>query len=1240
MPFNILQVGSSRWRGITVAVWVCLHSLDGLILQAGTRHIEAGFEWEALNVTATAEQGFQRLDSTATEIRFVNHLAETSAEKNRILENGSGVAAGDVDGDGWVDLYFCRLEGGNVLYRNLGGFKFKDVTASAGVALANQASTGAVFVDVDGDRDVDLLVSGISSGVRLFLNNGHGQFSEVENSGLDRSSGSMSMALADADQDGDLDLYVANYRNVTWKDLPPGVKPRVTRVGGKPVASPKDRFIASLRNNGSTAITEIGQPDGFYLNDGKGGFEAVDWLKGRFLDEAGKSLKTIPRHWGLSVAFRDFNGDGLPDLYVCNDFLHGNDDFFLNQGNASFRRIAKGAIRHSSWSSMAVDVADIDRDGNFDFMVVDMLSQSLTRRLIQRANYETGSQLRQVGLFLDRPQQQHNTLYLSRGDGSFAEIAHLAGVEASEWSWSLVFLDVDLDGYEDILVGNGHAHDLLDGDTTMDAMRAMRSAPRGQVPRTLLMYSRLDLPDVAFRNQGDLTFVEVSDDWGFNVEGVSTAMCRADLDRDGDWDVVVNRLQAEAVVLENVGSSPRIYVSLTGRGKNTAGAGSLVRLISTEVGNSFPVQQQELVVGGRYLSTDAPALVFAAGNETAEFRLEIEWASGAISRIDGVQPNRSYWIEEPEAFDADRGLPDSASTGKPLFRAFNLPAKEIPMGQRFDDRIRQPLLPRTLSQAGPALGWVDFDQDGYENLVISGGARKTLDMFVNDGGKRFSGQESFPMASVSDGVWLNVVGDEFRYVVGLSNYQSGKRSQASVGVYEWEEGHLTMKASLSGQGASVGPLVSLDYDLDGDLDLFVGGRVVPGRYPESPISRLFKNEQGTFRLDLENSRSLFDLGMVNAALALDVDGDGDSDLALALDWGAVQIWSNENGRFEDRTEALGLSRYTGWWNGLAAGDFNEDGRIDLVASNWGRNTKYERYRDKAIRLSFGDIDRSGTLETIEQVYDVERERWGGIRDLIVMGTAVPVLQQRTHSYREYAEMGLVGAFGEEIERLERLEATWLESSVFINRGARFEARALPVEAQFAPAFGVVVGDFNGDGHEDVFLAQNFFGSDPENPRQDAGLGLVLEGQGDGRFRSMPAAESGIRIFGEQRSAAAADFDHDGRFDLAVSQLGARPKLFRNQSAPAAHRVRLRGPEGNRHGVGARLRLGGSDGRGPLRGIHGGSGFRSQNSSVTLWPVSEEEQPLTIRWPDGVRSEITLRGPAKEWSLIHPEASLE
>ncbi|MCS1407975.1 MAG: hypothetical protein M2R45_01138 [Verrucomicrobia subdivision 3 bacterium] len=1025
---------------------------------------------------------------------------------------------------------------------------------------------------------------------------------------------------------------MANYQGVTWKDFPLGVEPKVVWVGGEPVALPSERFVAGLGGNGGVVITEMGQPDGFYLNDGGGRFRAVEWTGGGFLDEDGKALAVLPRHWGLSVAFRDFNGDFLPDIYVCNDFLHGNDDFFLNAGLGRFRRIRREAVRHSSWSAMAIDVADIDRDGDFDFFVADMLSQDLVRRLTQRANYAGGAKLREVGRVFDRPQQQHNMLYLNRGDGTYAEIAQLAGVEASEWSWSAVFLDVDLDGYEDLLVGNGHAHDLLDGDVTRAAVSAMRSAPRGQVPRTLLMYPRLELPDVAFRNCGDLTFEDVSDDWGFNLLGISQGLCRADLDNDGDWDVVVNRLQAEAAVFENVGSRPRIRVELEGRRPNTAGFGSLVRLAPIGV-SGLPAQSQELAAGGRYLSSDEPGLVFAGGDADCRFRLEVRWPSGRRSVIDEVRSNRVYRVIEPraEAASLEAAVPEAGAS--PLFVDVSSMVGHVHRDILFNDLERQALLPNLLSQLGPGVNWADVDRDGFDDLILPGGAGGRLVVLKNTGGEGFRSREIGVAKRDQQGaVWMNREGEVFGLALGESNYCCGLRSVPSVRILDvGRAGEVVQE--LAGQGAAVGPLTVLDHDGDGDLDLFVGGRVRPGRYPEPALSRLYRNEGGRFRLDLENSRRLMDAGLVSGVVATDIDGDGDGDLVLAVEWGHLQLWLNEGGRFRDVSGDVGLAGLRGWWNGVAAGDFNEDGRMDLVATNWGRNTKYERYRLRPIRLGFGDIDGNGAVDVFEQVYDASRARWSLMRDLIVVGRAVPALQGRVQSHREYAERGFHNFFGAEFPALETYEAAWLESAVFLNREGRFAARALPVEAQFAPGFGIVVGDFTGDGHEDLVLAQNFFATQPETPRFDAGLGLLLCGDGQGRFAALPASESGIRAWGEQRGAAAADFNRDGRLDVVIAQNGFETKLFQNQGAEAAHRVKLVGGPGNRDAIGARLRL--VSRKGPLREVRSGSGYWSQDSPVTLWAVADEDQTLSIHWPGGGRSELTLRGPAKEWVVEAP-----
>src|SRR5580765_6093713 len=387
-----------------------------------------GYRSAALPVPNTGNAGFTLMSSQQTGITFSNHLSDEKAAENQIRLLGSGVALGDVDGDGWCDIYFCRLEGPNVLYRNLGNWKFEDITAGAGVACLDQYSTGAVLADVDGDGDLDLLVNSLGGGTRLFLNDGKGHFTEPTDSGLFRKFGATSMALADVDGDGDLDLYVTNYRTNTVRST--GLK--VLNVNGKRMISPEDREQYEFTPAG--LLLEHGEIDALYLNDGKGHFSPVSWTDGSFLDEDGKPLSRGPKDWGLSVMFRDLNGDGAPDLYICNDFW-SPDRVWLNNGKGHFRAAPRLALRHTSTFSMGVDFADINRDGYDDFMVLDMLSRDHPRRLRQRAML--GQTFNNVGKIEDRPQMEHNTLFLNRGDGTYAEIAQLSGVQASEWSWGI-----------------------------------------------------------------------------------------------------------------------------------------------------------------------------------------------------------------------------------------------------------------------------------------------------------------------------------------------------------------------------------------------------------------------------------------------------------------------------------------------------------------------------------------------------------------------------------------------------------------------------------------------------------------------------------------------------------------------------------------------------------------------------------------------------------------------------------
>ncbi len=611
-------------------------------------HEADGHRWADLAAPKGRAPGFESVDPTEAGIAFVNTLTDDALVENRHLMNGSGVALADVDGDGWTDVYLARLEGPNALYRNLGGWRFEDVTEASGVAADGRFSTGAAFEDLDGDGDVDLLVTALGGPNAVFMNDGAGRFTETtETSGLSSHAGSTSMALADTDGDGDLDLYVTNYKRIALRDsLPPeriAWERVVKKEGDTYVIAPEFRDEYFIEVHGTKVFRfEYGEADAFYRNDGAGRFTRVPFTGGAFLDEDGRPLEVEPRDWGLSARFQDVNDDGAPDLYVCNDF-ESPDHFWINRGDGTFRAIDRLAVRKTSHSSMAVDFSDVDRDGDLDFFVAEMLSRDYALRHMQRGTPPPIPDV--IGVIDDRPQVMRNTLFLDRGDGTYAEVANLAGVAASDWSWSALFLDADLDGFDDLLLTTGHSFDVQNSDA-IEAERSRLGRIRSfrQYRRLILDYPTLEQPNAAFRNRGDLFFEPVADGWGLGrTPDVTHGMAAADLDHDGDLDLVTNRLNAPPGLFRNTAGAPRLLVRLRGLAPNTRGIGARV----TVRGVGLPAQRAEMVSGGRYLSSSEAELTFAAGDADS-LSVEVRWRSGRVSRLWAL-PGRVYEIDEAAA---------------------------------------------------------------------------------------------------------------------------------------------------------------------------------------------------------------------------------------------------------------------------------------------------------------------------------------------------------------------------------------------------------------------------------------------------------------------------------------------------------------------------------------------------------------------------------------------------------------
>lgn len=1232
-----------------MAGWLCLPAwllaVDGAQVGGASepRGEEGnGFRWRSLGVQAPAAPGFEVVRAGDGQgITFTNRVSRMAALNNQILEGGAGVALGDVDGDGRCDLYLCGSEPSNALYLNRGDWRFEESAAAAGVACPGQYSTGAVLADLDGDGDLDLLVNGLGVGTRLFRNDGRGRFTEDVRSGLERRSAATSLALADVDRDGDLDLYVATYRVISARSEVPPPRLEVRLVEGRPVVAPADRFIAFPLKDGQAEIAERGEPDHFYLNDGSGRFHEVSWTGGTFLDADGAVLREAPMDWGLSVLMRDLNGDGAPDLYVCNDFFRSRDQFWINDGTGRFRAASPTAWRNMSLSSMAVDAGDLDRDGHDDVLVVEMLAREHSRRQRQRANAFRPEQGLPWADPAYQPELPRNTLFRARGDGTFAEIAHYAGLAASDWSWNVALVDVDLDGFEDVLTAAGNLHDVLDLDAQAELDRAARRGPA----RALEFYSPLPQRSPAFRNRGNLTFEETGKVWGLSEVGVAQGMSLGDLDGDGDLDVVVNRLNQSALLLRNRAAAPRLAVRLRGLPPNTRGIGARVRVRD----GSGLAQAQVIVAGGRYLSGDDALRVFAMpGGGRSGLTVEVEWPSGRRSEVAGFRADKSLEIDVEEASADDTRRPVVAADRRPVPALFE--DRSDLLGHRhveapYDDFQRQPLLPHSLASLGPGVAWCDWDGDGWEDVAVAGGRGGFPGFLRNEGGVSFRAMTWTnspgglgPHGQSSMVPWPIGAGGSV-LLTGVSGYgEEGEARDALV--MGFEPSIRRSEPWVSGGGPAIGPLAVGDVDGDGNLDLFVGGRFVPGRYP-LPASGVIHlgdparpDRPGTRRLGLPT------LGLASGAVFTDLDGDARVELVVACEWGPLRVFHYVDGSLQERTRAWGLEAWTGAWQGVTAGDLDGDGRFDLVASNLGLNTRHQLAWHGRWRLVAGDFDGNGTLDIVEafprtgdQADDVP---W---RALDVFRRAIPSWQERYPTWRGFAEVSLRELLGDALRTATVLEATTLEHRVFLNRGDRFESRTLPREAQWSPGFGVGIADFDGDGHEDVFLAQNRFDLDLDSGRADAGVGICLLGNGSGGFRALDPMESGISMTGQQRGVALADYDRDGRTDICVAQHNDRTRLYRNRGGRPGLRVRVVGPPRNPIGVGARLRWVSDQGHGPAREVRVGSGYWSNDSPVSVLTGIPEGARLQVVWPGGRTMEYSIPAGTREVGVA-PDGSVD
>lgn len=1186
---------------------------------------------------------FVFLDPSDTGVDFVNAWEQTEENFNCLDSYliANGVALGDYDRDGLPDIYLARQEDGGRLYRNLGGMKFEDVTTQAGLDPAGISSVGGTFVDLTGDGHLDLYICAYGSPNRLYVNDGQGRFTEqASRYGLDYNGASVSAACGDYDGDGDVDLYLVTNRLYT---------PRLPRLAGSPTTEGpngetmlnpefRERYYLQSYPDGTVRPERGGEFDHLYRNDGD-----------RFVDVSKESRIGEFAYLGLSANWWDFDEDGRLDLYVANDFK-GPDLLYRNNGpnsdgDVTFSDVLPLAMPHTPWFSMGSDFADINHDGRVDYFATDM---SATNHYRDKLSMGAMSGPTSDAWFLNwptPPQYVRNCLYLNTGEMRFMEVAALAGLASSDWTWTAKFDDFDNDGHDDVYFTNGMSIDSTNGDLRAEVGEL--NLPDRQQGEFWWSQPRYELQNMAFRNKGGLKFESVGHDWGLNHMGVSTGAATADLDADGDLDLVVNGFREPVRIYRNdLDSGNSVRFRFRGSASNRDGLGVRLELAT---GSRQPVQTKWLASGRGFASSSEPVLHFGTGEETEIQLVRVRWPSGVVQTFENLPANRLYTITEKETAGQPVSITASATDlggSQPAMFETSPGFRNIRHVERdWDDFEREPLLPNRHSQLGPGIAWGDVDGDGDEDFWMGQAAGTPGQLLTNqgDGSFRNTRQQVFAEDAACEDMGAALIdvdrdGDLDLYVAsGSVECEPGDDVLADRLYLNDGRGKFSRAASgsLPGLRNSGGVVAPMDFDRDGDLDLFVGSRIVPGAYPTAPESALLVNQEGRFENGIDQVAPELKLaGMVTSAVWVDVNDDGWQDLMVSYDWGSPRLFVNRQGRLEDVSEAAGLTGHLGWFTSISPGDIDNDGDPDFVVGNFGLNTKYKATTDKPELMFYGDFENNGKNQIVEAKYE------NGVclprRGLGCTSGAMPTIKEKLPTYHEFAISSLTDIYTPAgLDSADRYEVNWLESCLLVNTGVedgvpRFEFRKLPRIAQASPVFGSTLTDVDGDGNLDLYLVQNFHGPQRETGNMDGGVSLLMKGDGAGNFQPVWPDRSGLLVGGDAKALAVTDLDQDQRPDFVVSINNGRPLGFLNRNPVEYVRI-VAEPEGHRSALGSRLVIRAPDGSPRTLDCVGGGSYLSQSTARWWVPADFNLQEMKIRWPDG--SLETFANPPAESGLI-------
>ena len=1056
---------------------------------------------------------FELLTPATTGVGFANTLPE-KADFNILnylyYYDGGGVAVGDVDGDGLPDLYFTSNLGSNKLYRNKGNYQFEDITDRAGVADAKGWKTGVTMADVNGDGRIDIYVSGVDyldqhGGNVLYINNGDGTFTDkTREYGLAHTGFSTQAVFFDYDGDGDLDMYLLDHTTHQTSAAE-------SKGGG--------------RSGGATTGDHLFRNDGNHFTDVTASAGLHDGVDG----------------YGLGVVASDFNDDGCPDLYIANDF-QGDDYLYINNCNGTFTESGAESLGHTSRFSMGVDAADFNNDARPDVITLDMLPEreDILKTSANAESFEIYNRRLKAGY---HPQFAHNALQLNRGMGKFSEIGYLAGVFATDWSWAPLFADLDNDGRKDLFITNGIYRRPNDMDYISyvgnDAVQKSLGDTITAANLSLLKkMPQVALANYAYRNNGNLTFTNMAEQWGLAQPGFSNGAVYVDLTNSGNLDLVVNNVNAPASIYRSrarqLNGNHYLGVKLAGSGANTGGIGAKVEIYQ---GKTVQLLEESPTRG--FLSSVDPQLHFGLGALPKIDSLTVVWPNRRFQTLVNVSADRTITLAEKDAITAYVYPPRPGSV--PRSRGASAPSLFTDVTSRtgidfkhvedtFFDYNREPLMPHLLSTEGPALAVGDVNGDGLDDIYIGGAKWQAGKIFLQtkDGTFHPSSQPALDADSLAedvDAIFFDANGDGNLdlFVVSGGNEFWGDADALRPRLYLNDgKGNLTRaRSALPDIFENGSCVVAGDFNGDGRPDLFVGSRVVSRSYGLIPKSHLLQNDgAGNFTdVTAEKAPELLEAGMVSSAAWTDYDHDGKLDLVVAGEWMPVRVFHQENGKLVDRTQQAGLANSNGWWNSITAVDLRGNGRQDLVLGNLGLNSYLKASRNEPARLYINDFSHGGGLEQILTSYRNGVSYPLAGRDELL--AKIPSLRGKYPTYKSFGASRIEDIFpSEDVAKAQVREAYTFASAVARNNlDGTFTMEQLPVEAQLAPIYAAIAGDFDGDGRIDLLLGGNFSGVPPVLGRYDASYGLMLKGDGAGRFAAVDLAASNLVIDGEVRHMA-------------------------------------------------------------------------------------------------------------------------